>query len=202
MRSRASPRRPPDRVDGVCGLLPRRHRPDDRRAVSRRADARAVRGHGSRLPGAAAPDSERVRSGTDGGLGTGPGRARRGTRRARREERGGSERKIKSHLTCGGSQHHFGRSHEARPLRGTSWFDNRRGARSVAPRAPSSTRTGCRRRADRGRTACRSPWPRPARESPHECTAQDAPRSQGDPQFFPGIVSPRNRFRSSCLTGD
>src|SRR3989442_6566868 len=60
--------------------------------VPGRADARAVRGHGSRLPGLAATDPERVRSGTDGGLGTGPGRARRGTRRAKREERGGYER--------------------------------------------------------------------------------------------------------------
>ena len=89
---------------------------------------------------------------------------------------GGSERKIKSHLTCGGSQRHSGRSHEARSLWGTSWSDNRRGARSVSPRVPPNTRAGCRRRADRGRTACGDPWPRPARDAP-EGAALEVPRA-------------------------
>jgi hypothetical protein len=172
VRSRASPRRPPDRVDGVCGLLPRRRRPDDRCVVSRRADPRAVRGHDR--------DSRAWRRPTQSGSRAGP---MAGSERDQESEAGGtrgSERKVKSHLTCGGSQHHFGRSHEALPLWGTSWFDNRRGARSVSPRVPPNTRAGCRRRADRGRTACRDTWPRPARDAP-EGAALAVPRPPRKP---------------------
>jgi len=63
--------------------------------------------------------------------------------------------KIKSHLTCDGSQHRFGRSDEAHLLWGTSRFPNCQCVRSVSPRAPPDIQTGCRPRADRGRTACR-----------------------------------------------
>jgi hypothetical protein len=45
---------------------------------------------------------------------------------------------------------------------------------------PPNTRAGCRRRADRGRTACRDPWPRPARDSP-EGAALAVPRRHGKP---------------------
>ena len=74
--------------------------------------------------------------------------------------RGGWYSKIKLHLTRDGSPRHIGRSHEARPLWGTSWSRPRRNAGSVSPRVPSGMRTGCRRRSARGRTDYRDPWPR------------------------------------------
>jgi len=40
------------------------------------------------------------------------------------------------------------------------------------PHVPSDLRTACRRRAARGRTACRDPWPWPARESLPERAAR------------------------------
>ena len=40
------------------------------------------------------------------------------------------------------------------------------GTTACRRRGGSQARTGCRRRADRGRTAYRDPWPRPTRESP------------------------------------
>jgi hypothetical protein len=145
VRSKESPRRPPDRVDGVCGLLPRRHRPDDRRVVSRRADARAVRGHDRDSRAWRRP----MQSGSGAGSMAGSGRDQ-GERDAGPGERGGRNE-------------------------GKARFDNRRGARSVSPRVPPNTRAGCRRRADRGRTACRDPWPRPARDAP-EGAALAVPR--------------------------
>jgi hypothetical protein len=68
-----------------------------------------------------------------------------------REEEGGWYGKIKSHLTCGGSQRRLGESHEARPFRGTSSFVRRRSARSVSLGVPPSASRGWRRHADGGR---------------------------------------------------
>ena len=124
-------------------------------------------GSGSCLEGG----RRRTQNEPDGGPMTGQGWNQRETG----GNGGRSYGKIKSHLTCGGSHRGVGRSHEARPFWGTSWFHNRRRARSVSPRVPPDTRTGSRRRADRGRIANHDPWPRPTRESPHECAARAVP---------------------------
>ena len=48
----------------------------------------------------------------------------------------------------------------------------------MSRRVPPNTQTGCRRRADRGRTACRDPGPRPARDAP-KGAALAVPRRHG-----------------------
>ena len=85
---------------------------------------------------------------------------RRACGSSRGEGRKGTERwqgKIKSHVTCDTSRRRGEPSRESRPFRGASWSWHRRGAGSVSPRVLSDMRTGCRRRADRGRTARRNP---------------------------------------------
>lgn len=118
---------------------------------------------------------ERARRGTDDGLGTGPESEAGG--------RGDWYGKIKLHLTRDGSRRHIRRSHEAHPLKGTSWFPHRRGARFVTLGAPPDIRTDCRRRADRVCIACRDPGPRPARESLPKRGARALRRRHGDPCF-------------------
>jgi hypothetical protein len=99
--------------------------------------------------------------------------------------------KIKLHFTRDGSRRRSRRSREARPLCGTSWSRPRRGAGSVSPRVPSDMRTGRPGRANRGRTACRDPWPRPTRES-----LPDPPRG-----LYRAVTdtSPRGAWVATCV---
>jgi hypothetical protein len=142
--------------------------------VGHRADAPAVRGDGSRVPGVAAPGSEGIGDGTGDELTSADGERRRReeTERGDGEGRRGCYSKIKSYLTCRRSPRRLRPSREARPFRGTSWIPRRRAARSVSRRMRSDCRPRCHRLPMPGvvRATIRGPGPHVSVRRTHRVT--------------------------------